>query len=448
MEDRLTTRVILVRHGESTYNVERRVQGHCDESWLTATGETGALQVAAALQGIAFNAAYSSPLKRAARTAELILSQITNAPARQTTLDLREINLPEWEGMLFKDVEAKYPEAFQHWQTEPHLIKMTGPDGDFYPVPALYDQARRFWQTVLPNHDGQTILIVAHSGINRALINTAIGLPPASYQVMHQSNCGISVLNFADKLGGPVQIEALNLTAHLGAAIPPRKGSHQGPRLLLVRHGETDWNRQGRFQGQIDVPLNDHGRAQAAQAAAFLQAIPLDGAVSSSMARPQETAEIILSQHPADLTLALRDDLREISHGLWEGKFEQEIEQDYPGLLPQWQSQPETVQMPEGENLQDVWQRAVAGWQAIVQAAAQSPTPQTILVVAHDAVNKAILCHVAGLGPDRFWSFKQGNGAVSVIDYATDPTVAPILQAANITVHLGGVLDKTAAGAL
>jgi phosphoserine phosphatase len=448
MEDRLTTRVILVRHGESTYNVERRVQGHCDESVLTATGESGALQVAAALQGITCHAAYSSPLQRAYRTAELILSQMTNAPTLQTTLDLREINLLEWEGMLFKDVETQNPENFQHWQTQPHLIKMTGPTGDFYPVRELYDQARQFWQTVLPHHANETMLIVAHSGINRALINTAIGLPPEAYQVMNQSNCGISVLNFAGGWGDQVQIEALNLTAHLGAVIPQRKGSHQGPRLLLVRHGETDWNRQGRFQGQIDVPLNDQGRSQAAQAAAFLKTIPLDGAVSSSMARPQATAEIILQQHPADLTLTLRDDLREISHGLWEGKFEAEIEQGYPGLLQQWQSQPATVQMPEGENLKDVWQRAIAGWQAIVQSAALSPTPPTILVVAHDAINKAILCHVVGLGPESFWSFKQGNGAVSVIDYATDTAAAPILQAANITVHLGGVLDKTAAGAL
>jgi phosphoserine phosphatase len=444
----LTTRVILVRHGESTYNVERRVQGHCDDSVLTAAGETGARQVATALQGIAFNAAYSSPLRRARHTAELILAQIPSAPALQTTLDLREINLPLWEAMLFQEVEAKYPDAFQDWQTQPHLMKMSLPEGDFYPVPALYEQAKQFWQTVLPQHPGQTILIVAHSGINRALINTAIGLPPSAYQGMNQSNCGISVLNFSGGLGDQVQIEALNLTAHLGEPIPKRKGSHKGPRLLLVRHGETDWNRQGRFQGQIDVPLNDHGRAQAAQAAQFLKVIPLDGAVSSSMLRPKETAEIILREHPANLTLELRDDLREISHGLWEGKFEQEIEQEYPGLLQQWQKQPEMVQMPEGENLQDVWQRAVAGWQAIVNAAAQASTPQTILVVAHDAINKAILCHVVGLGAASFWSFKQGNGAVSVIDYPVDASSAPIMQAANITVHLGGVLDKTAAGAL
>jgi phosphoserine phosphatase len=114
-------------------------------------------------------------------------------------------------------------------------------------------------------------------------------------------------------------------------------------------------------------------------------------------------------------------------------------------LLKEWQTQPEKVQMPEGENLDDVWQRAVAGWDGIVQAAKPGTTT---LVVAHDAINKAILCYLAGLGPESFWNFKQGNGAVSVIDYNHGPTEPPMLRALNITVHLGGVLDKTAAGAL
>jgi probable phosphoglycerate mutase len=216
----------------------------------------------------------------------------------------------------------------------------------------------------------------------------------------------------------------------------------------LVRHGETDWNRQGRFQGQIDVPLNDHGRVQASQAGEFLKSVQIDFAVSSSMARPKETGEIILQHHPS-VTLELRDDLREISHGLWEGKFESEIEAGYPGLLKQWQTRPETVQMPEGENLQQVWDRAIAGWEEIVKSAeTRSSEPCTILVVAHDAINKAILCYIAGLGAEAFWNFKQGNGAVSVIDYANGADEAPILMSMNITTHLGGVLDKTAAGAL
>ncbi|MGV0026391.1 histidine phosphatase family protein [Phormidesmis priestleyi] len=444
----MTTRVILVRHGESSYNVDRRVQGHCDLSLLTQTGESMAVQVASALRGISFDAVYSSPLQRAKQTADLILANLENAPTLQTTDDLKEISLPLWEGMLFSEVESKFPDEYRDWLGQPHLLKMTVPSEqgaeDFFPVQAIYAQAQNFWQFVLPEHIGQTILVVAHSGINRSLINTAIGLPPEAYQQIQVSNCGISVLNFSGELGQPVQIESLNITSHLGETLPKSRPNRQGPRLLLVRHGETDWNRQGRFQGQIDVPLNENGRSQAHQAAEFLKSVPIDFAISSSMLRPKETAEIILKHHP-HLSLDLRDDLREISHGLWEGKLEAEIESSYPGLLHQWQQHPETVQMPQGENLQQIWERAIAGWRAIVES---HSNPCTILVVAHDAINKAILCHVAGLGAESFWNFKQGNGAVSVIDYQQGADALPTLQAMNITTHLGGVLDKTAAGAL
>jgi probable phosphoglycerate mutase len=254
------------------------------------------------------------------------------------------------------------------------------------------------------------------------------------------------VLNFSGGWGDPVQLESLNLTAHLGEPLPKPKQGKKGPRFLLVRHGETDWNRQKRFQGQIDVPLNDTGREQSGKAAEFLKAIPIQYAVTSPMLRPKETAEIILQYHP-DVKLELEDNLREISHGLWEGKLEAEIEQSYPGVLQQWQKAPETVQMPEGENLQQVWERAIAAWSSIVQSAYQREESGITLVVAHDAINKAILSYVLGLGPKHFWNFKQGNGAVSVIDYSQE-VEKPVLMAMNITTHLGGVFDQTAAGAL
>ena len=436
-----------MRHGESSYNVERRVQGHCDESTLTAAGETGARQVGAALSDLPFDAVYSSPLKRAKRTAELLLESLKLPPARPLQLsdNLKEVNLVAWEGKLFSDIEQQEPEGFHLWKTAPHQLCIEVNGKDFYPISALYEQAQRFWKETLPHHAGQTILLVAHSGIIRALISTAIGLGDDRYQTLYQSNCGINVLNFVGELGDPVQIESLNQTAHLGEPLPKRGG--QGRRFLLVRHGETEWNRQGRFQGQIDVPLNANGRAQAGKAAAFLKDVAIDQAVSSPLLRPKETAEIILQHHP-NLPLELNADLAEISHGLWEGKLEAEIEQEFPGELERWQTLPETVQMPQGENLQQVWDRSVAAWQAIVQSAVDRPAAGITLVVAHDAVNKALLCYLAGLSPRAFWSFKQGNGAVSVIDYPQGLTQPPVLQATNITTHLGGVLDKTAAGAL
>ncbi len=441
----MATRVIIVRHGESTYNVAKRVQGHIDDaSVLTDKGLMMGTQVGQALADVRFDAVYASPLKRVAQTAAAIVGQWDQPITIQSDDRIKEVNLVAWEGLTFAEVEQQHPGAYEDWRQHPKQLKMQRPDGtDFYPIADLYDRAQAFWPDVILANAGKTILVVGHSGINRALITTAIGLGPASYQTFDQSNCGISVLNFTAGLGDAVQLESINLTAHLGESIPPMR-KKQAIRLLLVRHGETQWNREGRFQGQIDIPLNDNGRVQAAQAGEFLKTVAIDAAITSSMSRPRETAELILKHHP-NVQLQTTETLWEISHGLWEGKLEAEIEAGYPGLLQEWQTTPETVQMPEGENLDDVWRRAVEGWSAIVQAAKPGTTT---LVVAHDAINKAILCYLAGLPAASFWNFKQGNGAVSVIDYNYGRDAAPMIRAANITSHLGGVLDKTAAGAL
>jgi broad specificity phosphatase PhoE len=408
--------------------------------------------VGSALKSLKFDAVYCSPLRRAKETAEIVVSCLETPAPLQAAVNLMEIDLPLWEKRLRQDVKEQFAEDYRCWQERPHELRMVIPatagSTEHFPVLALYEQAKQFWQEILDRHQGDTLLIVAHNGINRALISTAIGLHPERYHSIQQSNCGITVLNFAGNWGQPVQIESLNQIGHLGEIFPKPREGHVGPRLLLVRHGETEWNRQTRFQGQIDVPLNDNGRKQAQLAAEFLKDIPIDFAVTSPMLRPKETAEIILKEHP-QVQLALHAELSEISHGLWEGKLEAEIEQMYPGELGRWRDTPAEVQMPEGENLQQVWDRAIAAWNEIVQTAATSSDGKTGLVVAHDATNKVILCQLMGLSIADFWTIKQGNGAVTVIDYPQGPQGKPVFQSMNITTHLsGGVLDKTAAGAL
>jgi phosphoserine phosphatase len=439
----LATRVIILRHGQSSYNSQGRIQGRCNDSILTNKGITDAITTGKALQGIQLAAVYCSPLQRAKITAEQVLAQVTGAPALSPDDRLREVDLPLWEGMLFTEVASQFPIDYQTWHDRPHELVMTIEGKEHRPIPSLYAQAQEFWQAILPQHEGQTIAIVAHNGINRALISTAIGIPMEYYQSIQQSNCAVSVLNFGTN--GAVQMESLNQVAHLGQTLPEVK-SPQGPRFLIIRHGETDWNRAGRFQGQIDVPLNDHGRTQAAGAKEFLKGVPIDFAFTSPMLRPKETAEIILQAHPG-VPLQTNADLQEISHGLWEGKLEEEIATDYAQELEDWRSKPETVQMPEGENLQDVWQRAKSAWQDIVSKVGN--VPQTGIVVAHDATNKVLLCQLMGLKMEDFWKVKQGNGAVTVVSYPKGIEGPPLIQCLNITSHLsGGILDRTAAGAL
>lgn len=445
----MATRVIIVRHGQSSYNAQKMIQGRCDESVLTEKGIADAQIVGKALNGLKIDGFYCSPLQRAKKTAEIIHNCLDNPPPLQPVDNLLEIDLPLWEKLIKQDVAQQYAEDYRTWKQLPHQFKMILAEAkEHYPVLSLYQQAAQFWQEIIPQYSGKTILIVAHNGINRCLIMSAIGIAPERYHSIQQSNCGISVLNFTGGYGEPVQIESLNQTAHLGIALPSTRSPHTGPRLLLIRHGETQWNRESRFQGIRDIPLNDNGREQARKASEFLKDIKIDFAVTSPMLRPKETAEIILKHHPT-VTLTDHPQLQEIGHGLWEGKLEVEIEASFPGLLAQWKQAPETVQMPEGENLQQVWDRAVAAWQEIVATYAKFDTPQTGIVTAHDAINKVIVCYLLGLKPDNFWNIKQGNGAVTVIDYPNGLEGQPVLQAINVTAHLsGGILDRTAAGAL
>jgi len=191
-----------------------------------------------------------------------------------------EVDLPLWVGMTTSEVKEQLTADYRTWKELPHEFRMVLQEDsgtrEHFPVLALYAQAKQFWQEILPQHQGETILIVGHNGINRALISTALGISPSRYHCLQQSNCGISVLNFAGGLGEPVQLESMNQTQHLGETFPSLRPGHQGVRLLLVRHGETEWNRQGKFQGQIDIPLNDNGRNQAGKAAEFLQNVNID----------------------------------------------------------------------------------------------------------------------------------------------------------------------------
>ncbi|HEY9770827.1 MAG TPA: histidine phosphatase family protein [Coleofasciculaceae cyanobacterium] len=445
----MATRAIVVRHGQSNYNAQKIIQGRCDKSVLTDRGIADAQQVGKALSELKIDAFYCSPLQRAKQTAETIYHSLTNPPALQPTEQLMEIDLRLWSEMKKEEVISKFADDYRSWKERPQDFKMIIEGREYYPVRSLYQQAQDFWRETIIKHQDATILITAHNGINRCLIMSAIGIDIDRYHDIQQSNCCINILNFTGGFGDPVQLESLNQTSHLGIPIPPVRPFHSGPRLLLVRHGETNWNKESRFQGIRDIALNDNGRSQGRKAGTFLQNVPIDFAVSSSMLRPKETAEIILEQHPG-VSLATTPELIEICHGLWEGMLEAEIQADYPELLQQWKDRPETVQMPEGENLQQVWDRGVAAWNKIVAAHSHADTPQTGLVVAHDAINKVILCYLLGLKPDNFWNIKQGNGAVSVIDYPNGASGKPVLQAINLTTHLGGgsIIDKTAAGAL
>ena len=101
--------------------------------------------------------------------------------------------------------------------------------------------------------------------------------------------------------------------------------------------------------------------------------------------------------------------------------------------------------MPNGESIKEVSERSVKAWDEICLA--QKNNDLTLLV-AHDAVNKTLICNILGIDFSNIWMIKQGNGGITIIDLFDDPQKDNVISALNITTHLGGILDSTASGAL
>ncbi|MDU3113518.1 MAG: histidine phosphatase family protein [Megasphaera sp.] len=201
-------------------------------------------------------------------------------------------------------------------------------------------------------------------------------------------------------------------------------------RIILIRHGETQWNIEGRYQGQEDTHLSERGQLQGRMVADGLKNTPIDVAISSPLERSYMTCSFCASLH--GLTVLKDDRLLEINHGDWEGRLADDIKANYPKEFQRWHTAPYTVTMPGkgGESLEDVRRRVRAAFDEYVQ----KYEGKTVLVAAHDAVNKAIICDVLGLDMSHFWQIKQDNTCINVLEYQ-DGTWRLVLL--NSTNHMG-----------
>jgi broad specificity phosphatase PhoE len=160
--------------------------------------------------------------------------------------------------------------------------------------------------------------------------------------------------------------------------------------ILLARHGESDWNRAGRWQGQADRPLTELGREQAQALAARLEDTELDAIYSSDLRRARETAEIVATAKGLEVTSV--PELREVDVGSWSGLSRAEAERRFPEGFARWQGGGEG--WTDGETYQDLGDRVV---RAVSRIAADHPGGR-VLVVAHGGSIRAV--HAAALGVD------------------------------------------------
>ena len=173
--------------------------------------------------------------------------------------------------------------------------------------------------------------------------------------------------------------------------------------ILLVRHGETAWNRSKIFRGTRDVPLNENGRAQAALLGERLRSRRIDAAYSSPLGRARETAERALVHR--GLAIASEPRLIDFDYGDWTGLEEGEVARRWPELFAEWGSNPVSVRPPGGDTLAALADRAFE----CMEELAASHAGQTIALFAHRVVNKLLMLKALGLGVERFLFIRQDN---------------------------------------
>lgn len=208
--------------------------------------------------------------------------------------------------------------------------------------------------------------------------------------------------------------------------------------ILLVRHGETAWNREGRYQGRTDIPLSETGQTQVAALGKRLAATPIKLAYASPLSRAKNTAEAILAGRTGT-PLSLDAGLLEISHGEWEGQLASDVEISHAEMFGVWRTSPgrHSPAGPKAETLGDVEARA---WPILAKACAELGPEDTALIAAHDAVNRVILCRVLGLPLERVWSFRQAPAALNVLAGTSIDTLQVVRL--NDSEHVGPLLQE------
>ena len=183
-------------------------------------------------------------------------------------------------------------------------------------------------------------------------------------------------------------------------------------RLFLVRHGETTLSAEDRFAGSTDVPLGDAGRMQSARLADRLAGEAIAAAYSSPMQRTVETAAIVAKPH--NLAPALRDGLREIDHGHWEGLRRADVEAKFPDEYAAWEEDPFTFAPRGGETGVQVVARALP----IIREIVLAHPGQNVFVASHKATIRLVIASLLGFDARGYRDrLDQSPACLNILDW-------------------------------
>ena len=197
--------------------------------------------------------------------------------------------------------------------------------------------------------------------------------------------------------------------------------------VIIVRHGETEWNRGNIFRGTYDIPLNENGRDQASLTSDVLKGHSFDAAYTSPLSRACETAKIVLRPH--EIKAVKHEGLLDMDYGEWTGKTEQDVMRKWPCEYADWVSCPHAHRPPGGTSISEVFDKSFSALKALVKRHEGG----TIVLFSHRVVNKLLIIGALGLGLERFPYIIQGNCCYNEIEFANNEF---IIKSINNTYHI------------
>jgi probable phosphoglycerate mutase len=202
--------------------------------------------------------------------------------------------------------------------------------------------------------------------------------------------------------------------------------------IYIVRHGETLWNKDKRLQGSVDIELSDYGRQLAGETGAALKNITINKIYSSPLKRAYETALLIRGDRDIDIITDER--LKELSFGSFEGQNFSELIKDDSLTFKYFFKKPHLyVPADNAETLEQLIQRAGEFMQDVIEPLAKTGNPERVMIVAHGALNKAIMSYIKKHSVEYFWSGGlQKNCNVIIVDYSPDNNVYKIIDETKI----------------
>ena len=203
--------------------------------------------------------------------------------------------------------------------------------------------------------------------------------------------------------------------------------------IILVRHGETEWNVEEVFRGRIDIDLNETGLKQAQLLAKYLSNMKIDAIYSSPLRRALTTAEIMANYHKLKVEIA--PGLIDFDYGEWQDLPHQEVRDKYSRLYAQWINHPDRLRMPAGESLDEVRKRAMSVVDRVI-----AKYEGSVVLVSHRVVNKVLICTLLGLDNSHFWNIKQDTCGITSFTYENEQF---ILTKHNDTSYLRSVSEAS-----